>query len=143
MKFSELEASAWEELRPYLDTCLIPVTGLSGRELPYEVTEKLERLRDILDWVELPFKGRVVTYPSFQYGAPSLAGLVNEVCRNVKSGGFVYAIVISADVEWSDDELPDADLIVTPQRFSGLGGAHPAGQVKAKIQQLWQSEARR
>lgn len=142
MKFSELESSSWEELRPYLDTCLIPVTGLTGREQPYEVVEKLEKLRDIMDLVEIPFKGRVVTYPSFQYGTEQIADLVNEVCRNVKSSGFAYAIVISAAAEWVDGELPDADLIVTPRRFSTAGEGAPEGRVKEKIQLLWQSGSR-
>ncbi|MGO4375464.1 DUF2487 family protein, partial [Paenibacillus sp. MCAF20] len=67
MKFSEIEKEQWEELRPYLDTCLLPVTGMDGSEQPYEATEWLERLRDIMDLIEIPFKGRVVTYPACHY----------------------------------------------------------------------------
>ncbi|MGP0586913.1 DUF2487 family protein [Paenibacillus timonensis] len=140
MKFSEIEASAWEELRPYLDTCVIPVTGLTGLERPYEVTEKLERLRDILDWVEIPFKGRVVTYPSFQYRTRDLPQAINDVCRNVKSSGFSHVLVVSSEFEWSDGELPDADLIVTLSRFAPDSGEGAAGQVKAAVQELWQAK---
>lgn len=139
MKFSEIEPSAWEELRPYLDTCVIPVTGLTGLELPYEVTEKLERLRDILDWVEIPFKGRVVTYPAFQYQTQEMAQAINVVCRNVKSSGFAYALVVSADFEWSDEELSDADLIVTLRRFAPDSKEGAAGRVKEAVQDLWQA----
>ncbi|MBM6995478.1 DUF2487 family protein [Paenibacillus sp. DXFW5] len=140
MKFSEIEASAWEELRPYLDTCVIPVTGLTGLERPYEVTEKLERLRDILDWVEIPFKGRVVTYPSFQYRTQDMPQAINDVCRNVKSSGFAHVLVVSAEFEWSDVELPDADLIVTLRRFSPDSREGAAGQVKVAVQELWQAK---
>lgn len=140
MKFSEIEASAWEELGPYLDTCLIPVTGLTGLERPYEVTEWLERLRNLLDWVEVPFKGRVVTYPSFQYQTQDMTQAINDLCRNVKASGFAYAIVVSAAYEWTDEELPNADLIVTPQRFAPDFGKRAEGQVKAAVQELWQSK---
>ncbi|MGG1611429.1 DUF2487 family protein [Paenibacillus phoenicis] len=140
MKFSEIEASAWEELSPYLDTCLIPVTGLSGQERPYEVTEKLERLRDILDWVEIPFKGRVVTYPSYQYETPDMAQTLNDLCRNVKGSGFAYAVVISADFEWGDGQLPEADLIVTPGRFAADSKEGAAARVKAAVQEMWQGK---
>ncbi|WP_059043361.1 DUF2487 family protein [Paenibacillus rubinfantis] len=140
MKFSEIEASSWEELRPYLDTCLIPVTGLTGREQPYEVTEKLERLRDVLDWVEIPFNGRVVTYPAFQYQTEGMTQAINDLCRNVKSSGFTFAIVVSADFEGKTEELPHADLIVTPRGFALDSGEGAGGRVKAAIQELWLSK---
>ncbi|MEK5476677.1 DUF2487 family protein [Paenibacillus sp. FSL R5-0407] len=139
MKFSEVEPETWEELSPYLDTCLIPVTGLTGEEKPYEVTGALERLRDIMDWVELPFQGRVVTYPSFQYGREEIAEQINSVCRQVKSSGFAFAIVISENVEFTSDVLPDADLIITPGRYSPNDNRAATLEVKGQIQQMWQT----
>ena len=68
MKFSEVEEATWSELSPYFDTCLIPYTGLSGKVCPIEATEALARLRDFMDLVEIPFKGRIITYPAVQYG---------------------------------------------------------------------------
>lgn len=139
MKFSEIESSAWEELRPYLDTCLIPVTALSGTEQPFEVTDKLERLRDIMDCIEIPFKGRVVTYPAFQYGDTQIAELINNVCRNIKLSGFKYAIVISADAMWTAEALVDADLIVTAQAFPGYRTPQGTEQIRQAVQVLWQN----
>ncbi|MEF2964333.1 DUF2487 family protein [Paenibacillus sp. M1] len=142
MKFSEMEPGTWEELRPYLDTCLIPVTGLTGKEQPHEVTAALERLRDIMDLVEIPFHGRIVTYPSFQYGREEILSQVNEICHHVKSGGFRYAIVISTDVEPENERLPAADLIITPERFPAAGEL-PAGQrVKDAVQRLWKGDSK-
>ncbi|RCX23285.1 uncharacterized protein DUF2487 [Fontibacillus phaseoli] len=138
MKFSEVEPGTWEELRPYLDTCLIPVTGLTGTEQPYEVVAALERLRDIMDWVELPFQGRIVTYPSFQYGKEEISHQINEVCHNVKQSGFAFAIVISGGVELGPDLLPDADLVVTPGRFDVAGGVTANQRVREEIQRMWQ-----
>ncbi|GAA0135527.1 hypothetical protein YSY43_23670 [Paenibacillus sp. YSY-4.3] len=138
MKFSEIEAASWEELRPYLDTCLIPVTGLTGSEQPHEVTEALERLRDVMDWIEIPFKGRVVTYPSFQYGRQNILSQVNEICHNVKLSGFTYIIVVSADVQLSADYIPNADVIVAASEFEGLEGTEASAAIGRKIQQMWQ-----
>lgn len=137
MKFSEVELSMWEELRPYLDTCLIPVTGLTGKEQPYEVTEALERLRDILDLVEIPFKGRTVTYPSIQYGRENILELINEICHNVKSSGFKFVILISADVSLLDLSLPNVDLIVTPQSFAGSDTSDLKTAIQDEIQRIW------
>jgi|GEM_PF-148236 len=138
MKFSEIEPSAWEELRPYLDTCLIPVTGLSGMEQPYEVVEALEKLRDVMDWVEVPFHGRVVTYPSFQYGEGEMMPHINEVCRRLKRSGFAYAIVISDRLELRREQLPDADLLITPGLFLPTEGKLSKQRVMEEVQLLWQ-----
>ncbi|MNJ51187.1 hypothetical protein D3C77_464850 [compost metagenome] len=137
MKFSEIEADTWEELRPYLDTCLIPVTGLSGSEQPYEVTAALERLRDVMDWIELPFKGRVVTYPSFQYGRENILSQINEICHNVKLSGFAYIIVVSADVNLPSERITNADLIVDPSWVEGIGSQEAGAVLGRQIQQMW------
>lgn len=138
MKFSEIESSTWEELRPYLDTCLIPVTGLTGNEQPFEVTLKLEQLRDVMDWVEQPFKGRMVTYPSFQYGREEISQDVNEICHRVKQSSFSYAVVISAEVELTEEMLPHADLILTPGQIQTVNPEDPAAFARAQIQRMWE-----
>src|SRR5690606_8279915 len=67
VKFSDIRESDWPQLAPWMDTCLLPVTGLAGTEAPHEAARRLEKLRDLLDLVEKPYRGRVVTYPAFQY----------------------------------------------------------------------------
>ncbi len=143
MKFSEVEEASWKELRPYLDTCLIPITGLTGQEQPYEVTAALEKLRDVMDWIEIPFKGRVVTYPSFQYGREQILPQVNEICHHVKLTGFTYVIVVSADVEVSAAEMNNADLIVAARQLLDFGEDDPAAIVKQQIQQMWEDGQKR
>lgn len=138
MKFSEIEAESWEELRPYLDTCLIPVTGLTGNEQPFEVTAALEKLRDMMDWIELPFKGRVVTYPSFQYGKENILSQVNQVCHNVKLSGFTYVIVVSAGVEIPQEMMLNADIIVDSSRFEGVESHEAGAALGRQIQQMWE-----
>ncbi|RUT36065.1 DUF2487 family protein [Paenibacillus zeisoli] len=140
MKFSEINPAEWEELKPYLDTCLIPVTGLSGTEQPHEVVYSLERLRDVMDWIEIPFKGRVVTYPAFQYGKEDIRDQINAVCANVKSAGFKYVIVVSADVELDPGIIYESDLVVTPGRFEASEEQSPAAAVMQEIQRLWFSD---
>ncbi|MDF2963531.1 MAG: hypothetical protein K0S39_5266 [Paenibacillus sp.] len=97
MKFSDVEQGTWEELRPYVDTCLLPVTGLTGSEPPWEATQALEELRDALDCFEIPYKGRVVTYPAFHFvSGEETSGFLKQVCRKLRENGFRYIIVISA-----------------------------------------------
>ncbi|CAG7648838.1 DUF2487 family protein [Paenibacillus allorhizosphaerae] len=118
MKFSDIQESGWAELRPYLDTCLLPVTGLSGAEAPWEATQELERLRDALDLLEIPFKGRIVTYPAMHFAGTSNDGepwgLLDDVCLKLKTeAGFRHVVIVTAKTE---QELPltaaNADLIL-------------------------------
>jgi 23S rRNA (pseudouridine1915-N3)-methyltransferase len=135
MKFSEIEKERWDELSPYLDTCLLPVTGLTGGESPHEATEKLEQLRDVLDLVEIPFKGRVVTYPACHYLSEAeragtfLAGFVDKL----RDAGFVYIIIATANPAL-DMTLSGADLIL--QKDDNGEGLQPAF-VSSQIRELW------
>lgn len=119
MKFSEITSEEWVELQPYLDTCLIPYTALTGEESPYETVVALERLRDFLDYVEIPFKGRIVTYPAFHYSQAPHVQRLNELCSRIKAGGFKYVIVMTADEPLAQSQLPQADLVFSlPELFS-------------------------
>jgi 23S rRNA (pseudouridine1915-N3)-methyltransferase len=140
MKFHEIESSTWEQLQPYLDTCLIPVAGLNGKEHPEEVSKVLERLRDMMDLIEIPYKGRVVTYPAFQYGRESILPLLNDVCRNVKSTGFKYLIVISADVNLEEVKLSEADVLISPKQMDVNNTKTLKNEIDDNIRRIWQGE---
>lgn len=137
MKFSEITKEQWGELRPYLDTCLLPVTGMSGAEQPHEATEWLERLRDLMDLVEIPFKGRVVTYPACHYvtGDASYADSINGWCASLKQAGFKYVILITASKELRL-QCDEADLWIRPNEDGGLP---EQSKVSETIRALWQS----
>ncbi|SFI55340.1 Protein of unknown function [Paenibacillus sp. UNC496MF] len=139
MKFSELNAEQWAELQPYLDTAVLPVTGLTGAEMPHEAARKLERLRDVLHTIEQPFKGRIVTYPAIQYGArsPELAGQLREVCGNLRTAGFTYIILASA-VPLPSAEACGADLAVGPDED---GESPEPGAVSESVRKLWLGRA--
>ncbi|URN94104.1 MAG: YpiF family protein [Candidatus Pristimantibacillus lignocellulolyticus] len=135
MKFSEIEQEQWEELKPYLDTCLLPITGLDGSETPVETTIALENLRDIMDLVELPFKGRVVTYPACHYIShnPSAHSQISAFCSALKAQGFKYIILITAKLH-TEFQINEADLWITPTE----NGENPsAEQVNLQIRELW------
>ncbi|MCR8660273.1 YpiF family protein [Paenibacillus endoradicis] len=135
MKFSEIEQEQWEELKPYLDTCLLPITGLDGSESPVEATLALENLRDIMDLVEIPFKGRVVTYPACHYISddPSAHSQISSYCSALKGQGFKYIILITAKLHTAF-QLNEADLWITPTE----NGENPsAEQVNLQIRELW------
>lgn len=118
MKFSEITSEDWVELHSYLDTCLIPYTALTGRESPCETVIALERLRDFLDYVEIPFNGRIVTYPAVHYSQASQLQHLNELCSHLKAGGFKYVIVMTADEALVQAELPEADLVLSLSAIS-------------------------
>lgn len=134
MKFSEIEKDQWEELRPYLDTCLLPITGLTGDETPWQATEALEKLRDAMDWIEIPYKGRIVTYPALHYTSEisQFATHVNEVCKKLKEVGFRYVIPISNDPRLNDLVLPEADVFVSAKSIGN--GRSGIGQI---IESIW------
>lgn len=134
MKFNEIDQAQWPELSAYLDTCLLPLTGLTGSEEPWNVTSELENLRNIMDLIEIPFKGRIVTYPAVQY-AMDLSQLetdVNQICSNMKTSGFTYVIVISANPRLNDCAFTKADLWLT---------ASEKHLVQDQIQALWNNHS--
>lgn len=138
MKFSEIEQTQWGELQPYLDTCLLPITGLTGMEAPWETTEMLANLRDMMDLLEVPFKGRIVTYPAIHYRQEpeQLCPYVNQICTNLKKHGFSYVIIITMDLEVSSLPFDQADLIIHS------GHAHDkVNTIPILVGQLWKKEA--
>ncbi|SFF05483.1 Protein of unknown function [Paenibacillus catalpae] len=134
MKFSDIAEEQWDELKPYLDTCLLPVTGMNGLEQPHEARIALEQLRDVMDLIEIPFKGRIVTYPAMHYFLEdSEATLVSRTCRSLKETGFRYVIVISAK-NLNGLDCPEADLIICPNP----NGEGPTAAIVSKaVQALW------
>ncbi|MBY0160468.1 DUF2487 family protein [Cytobacillus firmus] len=142
MKFSEVDEQTWPELKPYFDTCLIPFTGLSGTETPWEATAALERLRDFMDMAEIPFKGRLVTYPAVQYGNTEDMKLLNEVCHNVKSIGFKFVVVMTADSELSIEDVPESTLVLSRRRLEGNDSIPMPAIVSEQISEMWQQESR-
>lgn len=132
MKFSEIKKEEWIELKPYLDTCLIPYAGLKGDEEPWAVTERLEQLRDVMDLVERPFAGRVVTYPAVQYcfrDDEFALQLLASIAENLKSGVFKFVVVAAPAPIDGAESAPQIDLVIHP----GMESA----DVQDKILELW------
>lgn len=107
--------NSWAELQLYLDTCLVPFTAMSGQQSPVEATEALERLRDFLDTVEIPFKGRIMTYPAYHYISTEMSMTLNTLSSELKASGFKYVVIMSADGSFSGMEIPNADLLLSQQ----------------------------
>ncbi|WP_028548646.1 DUF2487 family protein [Paenibacillus sp. UNC451MF] len=139
MKFSDVESTSWEELRPYVDTCLLPVTGLTGSEQPWEATKALEMLRDVLDCFEIPYKGRVLTYPALHYiEGEEGRFLLEQVCERLKQS-FPYVILVSASDELHElENLIKCDLVfvITPKQLAeSLPGIKQ--KIADRLQALW------
>jgi hypothetical protein len=137
MKFSDFEVEQWEENRKFYDTCLLPFTGLSGSESPPETVRALERLRDFMDLVEIPFKGRIVTYPAIQYGGEGYVDQINEVCRKVKSSGFQYVVVLTADIALQESEIVESDLVLSLPIIGASQEGKMNSDIGMKIQEMW------
>jgi len=116
MKFSEIEKDSWEELRPYLDTALLPLSGLTGGEAPHEATEALERLRDALEPLETAYRGRVVTYPALHYAEDrdALARLADKLCARLRAAGFAHVVVVAGSPALLDLDIPNASAVIGP-----------------------------
>jgi hypothetical protein len=140
MKFSEIRQDQWQDLRPYLDTCILPLTGLKGDEPPWKAADLLGRLGELLDLLETPFTGRIVTYPAVHYYTPQggYAEAVNQICRSLKLAGFKYIILVSADPAVAVMQFADADLFITDDhRDAGRYNIHHL------IRGLWQGQLER
>lgn len=145
MKFGEIMQNDWTELKAYLDTCLLPITGLSGLEQPWEAGDRLEELRDAMDLIEIPFRGRVVTMPAVQYvPGQAYAALLEEVCANLRASGFRYIIAITAAAEASGMLPEEADLqLYVDSESLAASYEDVKASVTVQIQAMWNSKNER
>lgn len=141
MKFSELTEKQWTEWRRYLDTCLLPVTGLSGVESPWEMTVRLEKLRSWLDGIEIPFRGRTITYPAYHFVLDELEkkdlSFLNEWCVKLRSQSYAHIIIVSAQWNITKDKLPEADLVFSPAELLTTDLFQVWQQMKERVQNMW------
>jgi 23S rRNA (pseudouridine1915-N3)-methyltransferase len=102
------------------------------------VTECLEKLRDIMDFVEQPYKGRVVTYPALQYKIEEdqMVAVVDTLCHKLKAGQFKYVIIITADDSIAKLEFQANDLLISPFMLMEDVNASRA-KIDLEIQSLW------
>jgi hypothetical protein len=142
MKFSEIKETEWEDLAPYLDTCLLPVTGLTGVEEPWQAAAELEKLRDVLDLLEIPYKGRMVTYPAVHFTGDlhMFQNYINSICSNLKQSRFRYVVIVTHREEMAAlMDVIDADLIINRSTL-GETDKPVKTAVAELIQQLWHGQ---
>lgn len=135
MKFSELDETSWPTLAPYLDTCIVPVSGIVGTETPDMMTSKVAAAGDWLLPLEQAFKGRTVTLPALHYydGGPGDADKLNAICAACRRGGFRYVIVVCGTAGLLDS-IQTADLVIAPTREDELPDAQ---QLRKKVTDMW------
>ncbi|WP_027084933.1 DUF2487 family protein [Cohnella panacarvi] len=116
MKFNEISEESWAELQPFLDTCLLPVSGLTGAESPWEATERILKTGDWLSPLEKAFHGRTVTMPAYHYdraGGDGSEG-AKELVARLKKSGFRYVVVVSGQAGGVPESVTEASLVVQP-----------------------------
>ncbi|MEC0226928.1 DUF2487 family protein [Paenibacillus alba] len=140
MKFNDVPAQEWPDLKPYLDTCLLPVTGLTGFEDPTQVTITLEQLRDALETIELPYKGRVVTYPALHYiTGTQIRDQLNTISLHLKRMGFRYIIVLTVHKEAAEWKAEETDLFIAVDMDQWTTESEQIkSSISKQVQQLWQ-----
>jgi 23S rRNA (pseudouridine1915-N3)-methyltransferase len=135
MKFSELTSESWPDLQLYFDTCIIPVSGLTGAESPWEATDKVARTGQWLEPLEHTFHGRTVTMPAFHYynGSSDDTEKLNGLCIQLRKSGFRYVIAICGQPLGLSEEV-NADLVVQPA--SGIDEPDRS-QIRKSVTELW------
>ncbi|QTH44882.1 DUF2487 family protein [Cohnella sp. LGH] len=139
MKFSEIDPQSWPELQPYLDTCLLPLSGLTGQESPSEATEKVARTGEWLSPLEEAFRGRTVTMPAYHYGAggPEHIGKINELIASWRNDGFRYVVLVCGQpIDLSE---ADADAYICPSAEQEEPDDRTIAQ---SVADLWRSRAK-
>jgi 23S rRNA (pseudouridine1915-N3)-methyltransferase len=138
MKFSDIKQEQWAELKPYLDTVVLPVTGLTGSEEPWQATHGLEQLRDLLDSIEEPFRGRVVIYPAFHYITDmKLDEQLKILSEQLRTIGFNYVIIAHRDHTGVQVDNPYYDLLLSNADYQQWNISKMKKDVRGKIVSLW------
>ncbi|CAM3944738.1 DUF2487 domain-containing protein [Cohnella lubricantis] len=141
MKFSELDEVQWADLQPYLDTCLLPVTGLTGSETPPEATGKVAAAGDWLYPLETAFRGRTVTQPAYHYADAAndeeIARL-ERYCASLRQTGYRFLIVVTGSESLAAAKLSSVDLVIGP----GAQGSEPeADTIRRAVTEMWRQKA--
>lgn len=140
MKFSDIERSEWPSLQPYLDTAVLPLSGLAGTEGPCDATAALERLRDALDPIETALRGRIVIFPALHYMAEEdeLAAFADRLCGRFREAGFRFCVVVAGP-----EGLASALRIPAASAVIGPGPGEPASAYRAKarsaVEAVWRA----
>jgi hypothetical protein len=116
MKFSELDKEEWFNLQPYLDTCLIPVSGIAGGIAPWEMAELAASAGAWLLPLEKAFAGRTVTLPAYHYydGSPEAIAGLRRLCAGCREAGFRHVVLVSGIAGLLPEDA-GADLCIQPQ----------------------------
>jgi 23S rRNA (pseudouridine1915-N3)-methyltransferase len=64
--------------------------------------------------------------------------LINEICHKVKSSGFQYAVVLSADVTLSGKEIIESDLVLSLPAIEVPEDGRLNSVIRSRIEEMWQ-----
>lgn len=139
MRFGDVSRDEWPALQPYLDTCLLPVTGLAGCEPPPEAADRVAAAGAVLKPLEQRFHGRTVTMPAFHYCGEKDMDKLADVCRKLKEeAGFRHVVLVTGTPGLLAERLP-ADLIVQP--LPGERLEQTAQRAAEAVIRLWSGQA--
>ncbi|UOF89706.1 creatininase family protein [Fodinisporobacter ferrooxydans] len=110
MKFAQVKAGIFEELRPYFDTAMVPVGSMTfhGPHLPFGTGSFIAET--IATQLEDQFSGRILAFPAIAFGHPfhsfepdGSAGMHNHIFRDylydsltqLKHLGIKYVVLVN------------------------------------------------
>jgi 23S rRNA (pseudouridine1915-N3)-methyltransferase len=98
MYYDQISAGQWPSLKPYLDTCILPITNIRTEQEVWEIKERLHIHNQAKKWIEQMYSGRIVIYPDIHYSwddKEKFRLYLKEVIRGIKDKGFQYVVLLN------------------------------------------------
>lgn len=139
LRFSDVDQKTWSQWQPFVDTAVVPLTGLDGTETPWEMRQRLEILRDLLDITEQPFKGRVLVLPAVQYAFSEYQ--LKSMAKNLRHQGYHFIITVAAWRRPASPNYDDKKYIDFEIFYNQDTSEHEQQQViRLGIERIWQAK---
>lgn len=136
MHFDQIDAEKWSSLKPYLDTCVFPVSGIHvSADQVEDIKARLNKLNEMKRWMEQMYTGRIVIYPEIHYAFERNEEFIFSLEDKMRLQGFRYVVIVSPfNLEIHDTE----HLLILTANGDPFSDKHKR-HFQERITQLWQT----